>query len=470
MKNQLCPVSLLNGQIEVIAVSVLSDPLSTNEKCVELLAAYLPKPITLKEVKAHRNKQCSCQTLSVETMTVQGYLAPEVKREGRFAAPKGWEPGVKFDPSTGIPDEITTDAVEAAENEQDWINTVQAMGMALPEGYTVVLLEAKYDPAVWHRDEQGEDAVTRAVWRYRFKVVPKTEVMVNADDLVDLVASHKPLKPSPDSEDGTGEAFMVIYGDMQIGKRDDLGGSKETLQRLLDKTDQAVMRLKELRKTGRKIDTIYLPILGDCVEGFTSQNGRLAFRQDLAPTEQVRLYRRFLLHLVDRFAPLGSKVVLPVVPGNHDEVQRNIATYHNDDFATDGASAVADALEMNPEAYGHVSFVFPQHDRSTVTLDIAGTITGFAHGHQIRMTAKDGAHGWWSQMAHGLQPIGEATLLITAHYHHLRVLQPGAKTWIQIPALDAGSRWFTEKTGNEAPAGLVTLTAGNGKWDDLKLI
>jgi hypothetical protein len=465
---QKCPLRALEGKAKIIAASFLDDRSTTPEQCVAIVAPYLPRPITVREIKKHRTGQCDCISLNLETLISQGEISPDPTRPNRYSAPKGWEPGVSYDPTTGIPTEVTTDVVSAAETEEDWLATVKAMGIVLPDGYTVQLLRASFDPAAWHRDEEGGDAVTRAVWRYKFAVVPCTEVLQNADDIIQLVEKHRPIK-RPEAT-GDGSAFMVVYGDMQIGKRDDLGGTEETIERILTKTDLAVERLKELRKGGRVIDSIYIPVLGDCIEGFTSQNGRLAFRQDLAPTEQVRVYRRLLLHIVKTFAPLANRVVLPVVPGNHDEVQRNIATYHNDDFATDGASAVADALEMNPEAFGHCSFVFPQHDRSTVTLNIEGTVTGFAHGHQMRLTQKDGAHAWWGQMAHGMQPIGEAVLLITAHYHHLRVLQPGAKTWIQIPALDNGSRWFTEKSGNEAPAGLVTLTVGNGKWDDLKLV
>jgi hypothetical protein len=403
------------------------------------------------------------------TTEIAGYAgdtSPDPTRPGRYAAPRGWEPGIRYNPATGIPDEITTDTVVAAATEEDWLATVRAMGIVLPDGYTVQLLSASYDPAAWHRDDEGGDAITRPIWRYKFTVVPQAEAMRNADDIVSMIAGHKTAKRPAPSPDGSGLAYAVVYGDMQIGKRDDAGGTDETIARMLAKTDAAVARLKELRKAGRVIDAIYIPVLGDCIEGFSSQNGRLAFRQDLAPTEQVRVYRHLLMHIVKAFAPLASRVIVPVVPGNHDDSQRNIATYHNDDWATDGASAVAEALLMAPDAYGHCSFTFPQHDRSTVTLDIAGTVVGLAHGHQT----KGGAEKWWANMAHGCQPVGEATLLITAHFHHLKVVQSGLKTWIQIPALDNGSRWWTEKTGNEAPAGLVTMTIGNGGWDDLKVL
>jgi hypothetical protein len=39
----------------------------------------------------------------------------------------------------------------------------------------------RYDPAAWHRDEQGDDAVTRPVWRYRFIVEPDPGEMSHDD-------------------------------------------------------------------------------------------------------------------------------------------------------------------------------------------------------------------------------------------------------------------------------------------------
>jgi hypothetical protein len=50
------------------------------------------------------------------------------------------------------------------------------------------------------------------------------------------------------------------------------------------------------------------------------------------------------------------------------------------------------------------------------------------------------------------------------------VEQSGRKTHIQSPALDGGSNWFSNSSGAEAPAGMLTLTVGEGKWDDLKIL
>ena len=159
--------------------------------------------------------------------------------------------------------------------------------------------------------------------------------------------------------------------------------------------------------------------------------------------------------------------MIPVGPGNHDEAERQgkAVRRYDDSWAVEGAVAVADALKM-AGGYEHVSFVFPGRDELTITLDVAGTAVGFAHGHQF---GRDPVK-WWSGQAHGMQPIGSATMLVAAHLHHLRVEQSGAKSFIQIPALDGGSVWWRHRTGQDAPPGMVTLLIGDGGWGDLAVL
>jgi predicted phosphodiesterase len=259
----------------------------------------------------------------------------------------------------------------------------------------------------------------------------------------------------------------VVLADTQVGKIDG-GGSDQIIENVMSKIDAAVIRLKELKKTGRQIDAIYLPQLGDCIEGMNSQGGKHIWRTDLDLTSQIRVYRRLLLHMVKSFAPHAPRIVVPCVAGNHDEAVRvgnSMATTYTDSFALDAASAVADALADHPD-FKHVSFVFPKYDTLTVTLEMCGTVVGLAHGHQCRGKAVE----WWKNMAHGQQDIGEATLLLTGHYHHLRIEQSGRKTWMQAPALDGGSTWFENSSGQAAPAGMLTMLVGKGWWQDVAVL
>jgi predicted phosphodiesterase len=367
--------------------------------------------------------------------------------------PAGWEPGIEWDGTKGI---VNTGAIDEA--PKDWSSILQIWGLDPKEIEIIEPIQLR----AW--DAPDGNGGTRRMFYYRAQVRKKS-VEVNNVDLIDVVKSWKPIKRSLTDHDGS--SFIVAYADTQIGKIDG-GGSEEIVNNVLDKTDLALIRLKELRKLGRKISSIYLPQLGDCIEGFNSGGGNRSWRNDMDLTSQIRVYRRLLLHIVKTFGPYADKVIVPCVPGNHDEAVRQgnqMATSYTDSFALDAASAVADALKENSD-YDHVSFVFPKFDTLSITLDVSNTTIGFIHGHQTRNKAVD----WWAKQAHGMQPIGDASILLSGHFHHLVVQQSGAKTWIQMPALDGGSNWFEERTGQSAPAGLVTLVVNNNKWKDLAIL
>lgn len=379
---------------------------------------------------------------------------PDEPRRARESAPAGWEAGVKWDGNSG---EVTTGAM--AGPPADWAKILEVWNLDPNEVEVIEPIQLR----AWDAPEAGGGV--RRMFYYRAAVRRKSQSRVDVDDLIAEVKKWKPRKKIEATGDGL--AYLVNYADLQVGKPDG-DGTEGTVRRVLEKTEQAIQRLADLRRLGHKIDVIYINSLGDCIEGFNSQGGNLIWRNELTLTEQIRLYRRLLLGIVKEFAPLAENVVVASVPGNHDEAVRKgdkMATRYDDSFALDVASAVADALAISKD-FDHVSFVFPKKDELTLTLDVCGTLVGLAHGHQTRGKT----HLWWAKQSHGMQPIGDATLLLTGHYHHLKVDQEGAKTWVQMPALDGGSTWFRHRTGADAPAGLVTMLVGNGTWSDLAIL
>jgi len=379
----------------------------------------------------------------------------EQRKRERKSIPAGYEPGIEYDSAGGT------------------LRSVPRVAGGEPD-HAELLAEFELDPTKWRIT-----GLRRSKWQrwdgewlesFRATFVPNSShSLVPIDDLLETIAKWKPQKPvsSPVKVSVSPVAYVVVLADTQVGKIDG-GGSDAIIANVLSKIDLAVIRLKDLRKTGRQIDTIYLPQLGDCIEGMNSQGGKHIWRTDLDLTSQIRVYRRLLLHMVKTFAPLAERVIVPAIPGNHDEAVRvgnSMATTYTDSFALDSASAVADAL-ADREDFAHVSFVFPKYDTLTVTLDMCGTVVGLIHGHQCRGKAVT----WWANQAHGQQDIGEATLLLSGHYHHLKIEQTGRKTWIQAPSLDGGSTWFENSTGQAAPAGMLTLTVGNGGWSDMVIL
>jgi predicted phosphodiesterase len=272
------------------------------------------------------------------------------------------------------------------------------------------------------------------------------------DELVNEISKYKPRT----TQQSNGPLYAVYaIGDTQYGK-DAGGGTEATVQRVLQGIDESVARHKELLKLGRPIGTVVLPQLGDCIEGSTSQNGKVLGRSDLGVTQQVRIGRRVLMAWIKAFAPLCEELIIPVVPGNHDEPHRIVMTDPIDSWQIEVVSAVQDACAENP-ALAHVKFMYPQPDHATLAVDLGGTILGLAHGHQAKDMGK-----WIAGQATGRTPVGSADVLMTGHFHHFRADQIGPRLWIQVPAMDGGSAWFRDKSGLESPTGIVSLVVGEG--------
>lgn len=364
--------------------------------------------------------------------------------------PTGKEAGIEWDGSQG---ELRTGLTEEAPS--DWSGLLEMWGLD-PNEVEIV------GPVGMSKWDSGD----RVLNSYRIKIQKKITVERGYDfeELINDIKTHKPSKrPAPEGE----FAFVVAPADLQAGKDD----PRVLVDRFMEATDANVARLKELRKAGRSIGEVVLVWAGDCIEHVTGSYASQGFTVHLGLTEQIRLVRRLMTYQVKAFAPLTSKVTLVSVPGNHDIAVRaggKMATKNSDSFATDCASQVFEALSENPAAYGHVSVVVPRGEELTVSLDVCGTGVGIAHGHQI--PRGDGMK-WWAGQAHGCQDIGDTTLLITGHLHHLKVLQEGVKTHIQLPSMDtAGSQYYTDMTGKDSPTGMLSLIVGQGSWSDLLIL
>lgn len=323
-----------------------------------------------------------------------------------------------------------------------------------------LLKEFDLDPAAWK-----VTGVRRSRWqRYdgewleaaRVSIVPAArhsfENSIDTEQLIKEVAKWKPAKSAKVS---TGElAAVFAIGDTQWGK--DAGdGTAGTVARVFRGLDESLARYSELVKSGRNIGTVVLPQLGDCIEGSTSQNGKVIGRSDLTVTQQVRLGRRMLMAWVKAFAPLTENLIIPVVPGNHDEVHRITISEPGDSWQLEIAAAVQDACAENPDL-AHVQFRYPEKDTGTLAINLYGQTLGMAHGHQARDLVK-----WWQGQATGRTPVGTADILLTGHFHHFQARQVGPRLWLQIPAMDGGSPWFRERSGLDSPTGLVSFVMGS---------
>ena len=225
-------------------------------------------------------------------------------------------------------------------------------------------------------------------------------------------------------------------------------------------TSSSVERALAALRRSKQIGAVHLVFAGDCIEnGGVSQGGKLAWRQSLTVTEQVRVWRRLLLHTVKAFAPLTDELVVTVVGGNHDDASRlPVQTRADDNWATEGAIAVSDILLENPGAFGHVTVNVPPIDQGYVTLQVRDTVFTVLHGHQFR---KGKAQDWLASQAFFKGDPSHAHFMLYGHWHGLNVSQEGPRTLICSPTFDGGSAWYRDLTGAEArQGGLIYVTEG----------
>jgi hypothetical protein len=398
-------------------------------------------------------------------------------RRERIEHPKGWEPRVEEDGDTAVAvSEVLTDA----NPDHGWL----IAGWKLdPTQWRIVgtLGVNRWTTPVPIKEAGGctceptnEAAHYESRWNYQYKarlerIDPVRESKL--DSLIEEIRSHVPVPvPPPQSDD----AFVVCIADSQMGKSDG-DGAAGTAQRFLASIDGVETRISELRELGRPLGTLYLFGMGDLIESCDGHYPQQAFRVELNLRDQVNVMRRLILKAIERWAPLFSRVVVACVGGNHGEVRRDGKSFTDfaDNFDVAIFDQLSDILRQNEAAYGHVSFQIPNDDLS-LTFDVAGQIVGITHGH---VAGKGGGgnvpkklNDWWAKQAHGQQPIGDADILISAHYHHLAIQRTGAKTWIQCPAMEGGSDWFRNLSGQASTPGLLTLRVSEAGWSDLQVI
>lgn len=436
---------------------ILDDPAVGHRTAARKINEFMGGVLTTeRSVRRYRAKTRSAESLA--DPNPPGILPP-IKGSGGQ-----WHPGIDIDPREGgefrtAPRPVSREAPETEPTEAE------------------LLAEFNLDPAVWEvvsaRKSQWQGGPGGTWLEARRVSFRRRDAVLDEADVESLFRPYYPV-PYPGEvvrQNKPDRIVMVPAGDLQLGKADG-GGTAATIERFCRLTDEIGNRILT-EDTGRRGSTsLILPWLGDCIEGIVSQKGRLIASLDVTLTEQVRIYRRLMMHQIAVLAPKAARVVIPVVPGNHDETTRAQQMPVTDSWAIEGASAVADWMAGRPE-YSHVEFVFPEPGEFGITLNVGSVknpfTMAFTHGHVA--TSPAGVIPWWKGQAYGRQHAGQADMLVSAHFHHFRMEHTGGRrTWLQIPALDGGSDWYRSRSGEDAFTGMVTveITPGLGQgWKGL---
>lgn len=356
--------------------------------------------------------------------------------------------------------EVSGDAAEV---------TVRGPAGMDPEGTAATVLRAQgLDPAEWEvkgfRSSEwtmpnGENGLSTRFSFARSATLPGERPDIG--ELLEAVEAYEPRWPAGGLPQGD-HSLIIALGDMQFGKLDG-DGPAGTLQRTIECLNRAADLLEVYRRRF-PIGHVHLAWLGDHVEGFHSQGGANAWRTQLTLTEQIRLTRRVMLHAAMTMAPLAERVTMAAVPGNHGEAVRFAGrgvTRYDDSHDTEALISVRDALELNPDLYGHVECYVPDTDELTVVVDCSGSIVSHAHGHQWR----PGKHfEWWKGQAFNkASAMHQADILLAGHLHHEFVDTDGPRTFIQPPAMESESTWWRHAKGTTGAPGLIVAVTKDGQ-------
>lgn len=338
-----------------------------------------------------------------------------------------------------------------------------------PANYRIVDDTVRF--SAWEQSARARnghrDRVTLYSYRARFiRITEQDQAVEDMPALLAVARQHAHITPPPRLAPRT---RVVVVSDPQIGKVGSRGGTEAFLAR----TQGLFAQLDDLMDTDPCEDALVVDP-GDLTEGFENVAAQM-HTNDLSHPSQLRVARAVLTDIVTRVAARhhGTRVV--TVPSNHGAWRRGKDNLGRpgDDYGIDTHRAVSEALARDPQFAG-VEWVFPDEWDESVAVPVRGAVVGVAHGHQRQKP--DQLPEWWRGQSHGSQPVKDATILLTGHFHHLRVQPSGAvggrSRWlIQAPTMDNGSDWYRNSSGEDSEPGVLTFTIDDdGRWDNLHLI
>ena len=347
--------------------------------------------------------------------------------------------------------------------------------------FNSLLKEWNFDPQEFYIDE---DSIRFSTWdtqlkggkveqMYAFKAIIKRKKPKHDKFFNDLLKQVKNKKPKKISTKKGPNAYFFICADWQFGKAEynTDWGVDETIDYIKNAIEKAKKDIKNHNKNGVVIDEIYIIGLGDLIENCYGFFDHQPFNVELTRTEQEHIVRLMILEVLDGLLALASTIVIGGVPGNHAEYRSGkaqVSTTRLDNSDTTVFQIIGEIIEGR-ERYKHVKVVVP--DDFYLTLEVKTKRVTFYHGHITGGggNAENKLMNWWKNQAMARLPSGTADLLVTGHYHHLRILQERGRTWIQSPSLDT-SYELESRMGLTTSHGILSFTLSKNGWDNLKIL
>lgn len=368
----------------------------------------------------------------------------------KVSVPEGWSPSIQFDGQGG---EATLPAVEGD-------NPTDVEGFLREAGINPDEIEIIGEPRI-SRWQVARPFPLEPVWMSAVRI--RWRKKGSKIDLPLLYSLAKKTKVKPIKQVQPGKALIVLWSDLQVGKVDHRGGVENLIKRVEETQKKLIKKVREV-----KPEKIVFCDVGDTIENFSNAADlHQTYSNDLSLMEQVDLATSLdweTLKLLTEYAP----ITYLSVGSNHCQfrINKQRVGKNTDDWGIHIGRTLA---RLSKEVGLPITFYEPQTYDESLALDIFEDkfhILGLWHGHQS--PRPDQVPTWWRQQAFGKQPVHAATIGVSGHFHHLRVVELGStprgtsRFWIQASTLDNGSNWWRTTAGEDSQPGLVCFALEKG--------
>lgn len=313
---------------------------------------------------------------------------------------------------------------------------------------------------------------------YTFQFEPKVEALSEASDdgpnLPTLYAQvmSREVPSTLKKEVGSDDTLVVAFSDAQIGKVDHRGGTEALLTRMAEYVADLKAHIIEKGYT----KAIFADV-GDVIEGFENTAGQMR-TNDRSIMDQIDLAITLEELFISTLSDHCSSVKATSIPSNHAAWRR-----YKDYLGTPSDDWGIFSMKQIERLYEHtgrdnVEFFYPKPFKKSLVIPVGTDYRlGVAHGDEV--TNPDRIPDWWGKQVHGGMPLATADVLLTGHFHHVRIQPSGRrdeelderqKWWIQAPTMDNGSSWWANRSTGDSDPGLLVFNMNEKTGFDLQSV
>jgi hypothetical protein len=364
----------------------------------------------------------------------------------------GFHSGASIDLDKGTASIVGTEELIGADEVSWRAHILDQTGMGVPEGRKVELTGVR----MWNMGPTQNRHLT-------FRIVDRAGSTAEADltALVKLARGNERRKPPKCTDVVRTRTRIVGLSDEQLGKVDRTGGTTAFFERL----GLLLTELDAEMKAQPCEDAVIL-LGGDLIEGFENTGSQM-FTNDQSHPTMLTTAHGYLVETITRIASRFNRVRVLAVPSNHTawRAGKDNLGKPGDDYGLAIVRTVAATLAMS-ERWGHVEFTIPSEWEVSVAITVRDDVLALTHGH-VGTAGPASFPKWFAGQVIGDSPIARATVVVSGHYHHYRSVPLGnignrQRVHIQMPAMDGGSSWFTNSSGEWSHPGIWTAVIRDG--------